>query len=260
MAASYTIPQVCQNNNNVVDSRFHEHPPKPCHSVSTTSLLPVEDTNIFTSGSVYRSQSKPDLWSHQRRLDGQEVPSSAVSGASQVSAAMFGQDQSISIGLQFALMNLKSLKVQIDHLRKHSISTAYPPNHQHLLNNAGYNVKQSIKNLEVACSQVGADRLGSGELPSSSRSTPVRDFDCSLISSRRFSRSGSGGAVAISRQSSGLSTKGAAVSTNFPSSGGADPRKKLMFDQREYLVALSPSHSQSGLGTRVANVTPLCVH
>ena len=232
----------------MVDSHFHEHPPKPCHSVSTTSLLPVEDTNVFASGTVYRSQSKPDLWSHQIRVDG-KVPSSVISGASHISATL-GQRQSIGIGLQFALMNLKSLEVQIGHLRECLTSAIYPPNQnvslkspstssqiclQGLLNNARYNVKESIRNLEVAHSQVGASWFGStGELPSSSRSTPVRDFDCGFSCSRRFSRSGSGGAAAISRQSSGLSAKGSVVSANLPSSsGGTDARKKLSFDQCE---------------------------
>lgn len=246
MASSYTIPQACHSNNNVVDSRFHEYPPKPYHSVSTTSLLPVEDTNVFTGDIVYRSQSKPDLWSHQKRTNG-EVTSSAISNASHISATL-GQDQSFGIGLQFVLMNLKSSEVQIDHIRKYLTSIVYLPNQnasstspstssqiylQSLLNNAGCSVKESIRNLEVACSQVSADQLGSTDkLPPSSRSTPLRDFDYS--SARRFSHSGSGGAVAISRQSSGLSAKGSVVSANFPSSsGGRDPRKKLTFDQCE---------------------------
>ena len=254
MTASYSIPQVYHKSNNVVDSHFNEHPPKPYHSVSTTSLLPVEDTNVFASGTVYRSQSKPDLWRHQvvNGIDG-EVPNSAIRGASHISATL-RQDQSIGIGLQFALMNLKSLEVQIDHLKKYLSSTVYLPNQnasssspstssqihlQCLLNSAGCNVKESVRNLEVACSQVGADQLVSaGELPSSSRSTPLRDFDYSLSSSRRFTRSGSstGGAVAMSRQSSGLSAKGSVLSAL--SGGATDARKKLNFDEREYHVFL----------------------
>ena len=251
VVGSQTNAPTHRGNNNLVGPGYRERLPRPCHSISTSSLMPVQDTHAYTGAAVYRSQSKPDLERHQVTNG---VPGDVSSPALDTPLHQ-SEDHSLGIGMQFALMNMKGLEEQILMLRNHLMSTAHqtiatslsqpnslPLRLQSLLNSTSSGVEQSVRSLEVACTLVGVGRAGSaGELPQSSRSTPAREFDgalhhrTSVSSSRKFSRSGSGGGIPISRQSSsGLSTQGAAIATNLSSSGGGvDARKKLTFDQCE---------------------------
>ena len=257
---SNTVPRRTFHNSNWSGSSCRERPPKPVHSISTTSLMPVEDTNVYTDG-IYRTQSKPELELERHQATygvHQEAPNSTVSDHSHLLGSLpcGGQDKIIGIGLQFALMNLRSLQDQISHLNNHLASTEHQSSPvgisaspssslrtriQCLLRNAGQGVRESAINLESACAIVGAGRVASAsELPPSTRSTPARDYEggahhrTSASSSRKFSRSSSGGVIPVSRQSSGLSVKGTAKGAAPSSStGGIDARKQLTFDQCE---------------------------
>lgn len=252
---SSTVPRQASRSSNWKSSSCRGQPPKPRHSTSTTSLMPrpIEDTNIYTGDlSVYRTQSKPELEKYQV-LDG-EALNAAIAGSSDFrhpsveSSTHGGQEGGIGIGLQFTLMNMKTLEDQISCLRNHFASTlpqssslqSLTPNKaqiQSLLDNAKLHIVDSMMTLERVCDLVGAGRLASAsEPPSSARSTPVREVEGGLhhhrTSTRKFSQSSSGGGIPISRQSSGHSTKGGAAKFNpLSSSAGMDARKQLTFDQ-----------------------------
>ena len=249
VARSNTFPQQVTRTRNFVGSAVcHGRPPRPLHSISTTSLMPVEDTNVFTDGKVYRSSSKPDLERHLVTVHGGATSTAVDSDLDQ--CRPLGRDKSVEIGLQFALLTLNSLQNQMALLNNHltttirhqhdhnstatldlSHSSTYPQL-QSILNNAIRSVDDSTRHIDLACSLVGASRLGSaGEPPLSARSTPVREFDhrASVGSSRKVSQSAPGGAVSMSRQSSGMSTKDK-MANSFSASTGVDARKQLSFD------------------------------
>ena len=256
---SSTLPRETFRSNNWRGSSCRARPPRYHHSISTTSLMPqpVQDTNVYAGDyCVYRSQSKPELEKYQV-IDGAEAPAVAIAGSSEIrhpsveSLTLGGQEGAVGIGLQFTLMNLKTLEDQISRLRNHFTNTWHQSSIAHssnystrgqilsLLDNARAHIADSMADLEQVCDLIGAGRIVSaGEPPSPARSTPVREVEVGLhprTSSRRFSRNSSGGVgLPISRQSSGASTKGAAKFVNpLSSSGGMHnvTRKQLMFDQ-----------------------------
>ena len=214
---------------------------------------PIEDTNIYTSSfGVYRTQSKPELEKYQV-FDGETLNAAIRAGSSHPSVESLthgGQERDIGIGLQFTLMNVKTLEDQIASLRKHFTSVLPQPASstqpfspvkaqvQSLLDNAKLHIADSTVALERVSDIVGAGRLTSAsEPPSPARSTPIREVEGGIhqhrTSIRRFSRSSSGGGgIPMSRQSSGHSVKGGAMKYNpLSSSVGVDPRKHLTFDQ-----------------------------
>lgn len=249
MVKSNEIPHQAFHSSQIsVGLSCQERPRRPVHSISTTSLLPsipVEDNNVYTDGHVYRTRSKPDLEKHQLIGDVNEVAGGAAVRTPFHHLTHPEQDPGIGLGLQLALMNLKSLQNQTSLLKNHLTATWHhqpnqniTPSHrlnlQTLLDNTMLSINDSTANLELACSLVGAGRPGcAGDLSLSTRSTPVRDLEhcTSVSSSRKFSQSGSSAAIPISRQSSGLSFKGSAKATNnLTLSGSVDARKQLSFD------------------------------
>ena len=251
-----TVPrQPSRGINNWSSSSCRSQPPRPHHSISTTSLMPrpVEDTNVYPDElGVYRTQSKPELEKYQV-LDGEALSAAFQAGGSHPSvepSSHGGQERDAGFGLQFTLMNLKNLEDQMYFLRKHFTSTSHsnlqssnPVNAQirSMLDNAKLHIKNSTRAIERVCDIVGAGRLASAsEPPSPARSTPIREVEGGggvphrKTSGRRFSQSSSGGGMPISRQSSGHSTRGGATAMFNPlsSSRGMDAaRKHLSFDQ-----------------------------
>ena len=218
----------------------------------------MEDTNVYTGDyGVYRTQSKPELEKYQV-LDG-EALNAAIAGSSDFHhpsvESLTYSGHNIGIGLQFTLMNMKTLEDQISCLRNHFASTLHQSSSlpsstpaktqiQSLLDNAKLHIVDSMMTLERVCDLVGAGRLASaGEPPPPARSTPVREVEGGLhhhhrTSTRKFSRSSSGGGIPISRQSSGHSTKGGTATFNpLSSSMGMDARKQLTFDQCELCLS-----------------------
>ena len=251
---SSTVPRQAGRSSNWKSSSCRGQPPRPRHSISTTSLMhgrPVQDTNIYSDDhSIYRTQSKPELEKYQV-LDGEAVYYTAVhTGSSHPSAESLthgGQERDAGIGLQFMLMNMKTLEDQISCLRRHFASSSHQSSSlqysspvkaqvQSLLDNAKLHIVHSKGTLERVCDLIGAGRLASAsEPPSPARSTPIREVEGGLLhprsTLRRFSRSSSGGGgIPISRQSSGHSTKGGAAKFNPLSSVGMDAKKHLTFD------------------------------
>ena len=264
---SNTVPRqaIANRSSNWASSSCRARPSKPIHSISTTSLMhgrPVEDTNVYIGDhTVYRTQSKPELEKYQVLDD--EALNAATAGSSDFhhpsieSLSHRRQEGAIGIGLQFTLMNTRTLEDQISRLTNHFASTYHQASItqspssiktqvQSLLDNARSCIAHSTANLERVSDILGVGRLASaGEPPSSARSTPVRDIEAVLhhrISTGRFSRSSSqgGGGIPMSRQSSGLSTKGgAAILVNPLSlSGGMDARKHLTFDQCKLCLSM----------------------
>lgn len=251
-----TVPRQPNHSiNNWSNSSCRSQPPRPHHSTSTTSLMPrpIEDTNVYPGDfGVYRTQSKPELEKYQV-LDGEALSAAFQAGGSHPSVEPLshgGQERGAEFGLQFTLMNLKTVEDQISFLRKHFTSTSHsnlqsshPVNAQvrSLLDRTKLHIVDSTRALERVCDIIGAGRLASAsEPPSPARSTPVREvesgggFPHRRISGRRFSQSSSGGGIPISRQSSGHSTRGGAAAMFNPlsSSRGMDAaRKQLSFDQ-----------------------------
>jgi hypothetical protein len=252
-----TVPR--QANRSVTNwnsSSCRSRPPRPHHSTSTTSLMPrsIQDTNMYTGDfgpGVYRTQSKPELEKYQV-LDEEALSAAFQAGDSHPSVESLshgGQERGMGIGLQFTLMNLKTLQDQVSFVKNHFTSTlhsnlqsSHPINAQvrSLLDNAKLHIVDSTRALERVCDITGAGRLASAsEPPSPARSTPVREVEGAggiphrRTSGRRFSRSSSGGGIPISRQSSGHSTKGGGAAKFIPltSSRGLDARKQLTFDQ-----------------------------
>ena len=263
---SNTVPRQANHSNNWSSSSYRGRPPKPHHSTSTTSLMPrpIKDTNIYTGDfSVYRTQSKPELEKYQV-LDG-EALNAAIAGSSDLchpsveSLTHGGQEGGIGIGLQFSLMSIKTLEDQISRLTNHFTLTYHQANLtqspsssvktqvQSLLDNARLYVARSTANLERVSDLLGVGHLASaGEPPSSARSTPIREGERGFhrrTSTGRFSRSSSqgGGAIPMSRQSSGHSIKGATkfvMPNPLSSSVGIDARKQLTFDQCKLCLSL----------------------
>ena len=244
VARSNAVPQQERSRTKWEGSSYRGRPPKPQHSISTTSLMAVEDANVFTDGPVYRTQSKPDF---ERHLMLDTVGHEGALPSNPAVARDVNQSvphNVIEMGLQFALMNLKGLQQQISILRSHvttanqnidGASLLNSQSHiQSALSNVECSLQDSARSLEIAFLNAG---YSLSDLSLSTRSTPVRDVGtglynrsssvCSSRNSRKFSRSGSGGAITMSRQSSGLSTK--LVTPSLPSDSG-DAKKQLKFE------------------------------
>ena len=249
VARSNAVPQQERSRTKWEGSIFRGRPPKPQHSISTTSLMPVEDTNVFTDGPVYRTQSKPDL---ERHLLMDTVGyEGALPSDPAVARDVNDSVPHIEMGLQFALMNLKGLQQQIWILKSHVATANQNVDGASLLNSRSHiqsalsnvecSLQDSARSLEIAFLNAG---YSLSDLSLSTRSTPVRDVGtglynrsssvCSSRNSRKFSRSGSGGAITMSRQSSGLSTK---LGTPSLASDSGDAKKQLKFEHsKSYVV------------------------
>ena len=170
------------------------------HSTSLTSIAADALFGDVEKDGVPRTHSKPELDAVKNTQD-----SPVLRKQQQQSSAYKGEMQ---IGLNFALMNSRTLLKQLMHLQattaRDQKSTSSPCHGVHLnvsvqssLEGAISAAKQLVSHLKSACT---GKELSECELHPSARSTPTRDSETSPTfpptkSTRKFSRASSNGQV-----------------------------------------------------------------